>query len=292
MEFFRLFFRLLVPVSLDCQHMNHTGAFIIFCLTKRFLKAFQVMTVNRPEILETERLKKTKVLVPHHHGFQHSLGVVNRLVYHFSDDGYPGNFAYAFFRALVSGTDYTTEYSGNTDAGQASITVTGKGNYKDSVSASFKIKPKTLTAPMLTKKAADVTYTGEEQKPSVEMKDGSTALQEGKDYTISYRNHMNAGTAAYTITGKGNYQGSVEGQFTISARAITGVVIESIPEQTFTGSAITPLPVVKDGSKTLVNGTDYDVSYKDNVNAGTAKVNDQNMGRRLRAAAFFRREDQ
>ena len=175
-------------------------------------------------------------------------------------------------KTLVSGTDYTTEYSGNTDAGQASITVTGKGNYKDSVSASFKIKPKTLTAPMLTKKAADVTYTGEEQKPSVEMKDGSTALQEGKDYTISYRNHMNAGTAAYTITGKGNYQGSVEGQFTISPRAITGVVIESIPEQTFTGSEITPLPVVKDGSKTLVNGTDYDVSYKDNVNAGTATV--------------------
>ncbi len=43
--------------------------------------------------------------------------------------------------------------------------------------------------------------------------------------------------------------------------------------QTYDGTAKTPVPTVKLGSKTLVNGTDYTLSgYKNNVNAGTASV--------------------
>ncbi len=49
-------------------------------------------------------------------------------------------------KTLTKGTDYTVSYDGNTDAGEASVTVTGKGNYKDTATGSFTIDKATLTA--------------------------------------------------------------------------------------------------------------------------------------------------
>ena len=60
------------------------------------------------------------------------------------------------------------------------------------------------------------TYTGSAKKPNVTVKDGETTLTEGVDYTVSYTNNVNAGTATVTVTGKGNYTGSVSKNFTIN----------------------------------------------------------------------------
>ena len=49
-------------------------------------------------------------------------------------------------------------------------------------------------------------------------------------------------------------------------------VIADIPDQTYTGSAITPEPLVIAGSLSLTKGTDYVYSYTNNTNVGTAKV--------------------
>lgn len=49
-------------------------------------------------------------------------------------------------------------------------------------------------------------------------------------------------------------------------------VIADIPDQTYTGSAITPEPTVIASSLSLTKGTDYVYSYTNNTNAGTAKV--------------------
>jgi uncharacterized repeat protein (TIGR02543 family) len=49
-------------------------------------------------------------------------------------------------------------------------------------------------------------------------------------------------------------------------------VIADVPDQTYTGSAITPEPLVQTGSLNLIQGTDYVYSYTNNTNAGTAKV--------------------
>ena len=49
-------------------------------------------------------------------------------------------------------------------------------------------------------------------------------------------------------------------------------VIADIPDQTYTGSAITPEPLVLAGSLNLTKGTDYEYSYTNNTNVGTAKV--------------------
>ena len=53
---------------------------------------------------------------------------------------------------------------------------------------------------------------------------------------------------------------------------VDGITVEGIVDKTYTGSAITQSPVVKRSGKALVEGTDYEVSYVDNINAGTATV--------------------
>ena len=47
---------------------------------------------------------------------------------------------------LVENTDYTLAYTGNTNAGTATVTATGKGNYSGTQTATFTIKPATLTS--------------------------------------------------------------------------------------------------------------------------------------------------
>lgn len=56
----------------------------------------------------------------------------------------------------------------------------------------------------------------------------------------------------------------------VSNDAPNGVTIEDIPVQAHTNSAIEPVLVIKDGDKTLADGTDYTVAYSDNINVGTA----------------------
>ena len=55
-------------------------------------------------------------------------------------------------------------------------------------------------------------------------------------------------------------------------KSIGSYTVETIPDQTYTGTALTPAVTVKKGDVTLTKGTDYTVSYENNVNAGTATV--------------------
>lgn len=65
-----------------------------------------------------------------------------------------------------------------------------------------------------------------------------------------------------------NYTGSVEYTFTISPKNVTAGMIDTIAAQEYTGSAITPELVVKDGGVALISGTDFDSKYDNNTNAG------------------------
>ena len=55
----------------------------------------------------------------------------------------------------------------------------------------------------------DQVHTGEEIEPSVMISDGSAKLVEDKDYNISYSNNVDLGEATITITGIGNYTGTL-----------------------------------------------------------------------------------
>jgi len=81
-----------------------------------------------------------------------------------------------------------------------------------------------------------------------------------------------------TITGHGNYTGTKGTSFTIVAADIAGATIADIPAQTYTGSPLTPEPVVTMGSTTLTVGIDYMVAYANNTNAGVATVTVSGIG--------------
>ena len=66
-----------------------------------------------------------------------------------------------------------------------------------------------------------VTYNGLAQIPTVTVKYGNTTLTEGTDYTVSYSDNTNAGTATVTITGMGNYIGTRTANFTINKAPLT-----------------------------------------------------------------------
>lgn len=74
---------------------------------------------------------------------------------------------------------------------------------------------------------ASRTYTGKEIKPAVTVKYGGKTLVSGKDYTVSYSNNVKVGTAKATVTGIGNYSGSVEKTFIISPMKQTITAAES-----------------------------------------------------------------
>ena len=113
------------------------------------------------------------------------------------------------------------------------------------------------------------TYTGSAIKPSPTVKYGSKTLKAGTDYTLSYKNNINAGTAYVTITGKGGYSGSVRKSFTIKPAVIYKVcTFYKIATQYYTGSALKPGPKILKGKTALVNGKDFSLSYANNKNKG------------------------
>ena len=116
------------------------------------------------------------------------------------------------------------------------------------------------------------TYSGSAIKPAVKVVLDGRTLVEGTDYTVSYSDNINAGTATMTITGKGNYTGTINKSFTITAISIDKAEITGITNQTYTGSALTPAPTVKVNGKTLSSKTDYTVVYSDNTNIGIATI--------------------
>ncbi|MDO5521850.1 MAG: NEAT domain-containing protein [bacterium] len=116
------------------------------------------------------------------------------------------------------------------------------------------------------------TYTGSALKPSVVVKSGTKTLVAGTDYTVAYSNNKAVGTATVKITGKGNYTGTKTVTFKIVARNISGAAVSPIGTKTYTGSALRPSVVVKNGTVTLAAGTDYTVTYSNNKAVGTATV--------------------
>ena len=116
------------------------------------------------------------------------------------------------------------------------------------------------------------TYTGSAIKQTPVVKLGTKTLKSGTDYTVSYKNNTKVGTATVTITGKGSYTGTISKTFKINAASIAKATVSGFSNKTYTGKAITQTPVVKLGTKTLKSGTDYTVSYSNNLKVGKATV--------------------
>lgn len=127
---------------------------------------------------------------------------------------------------LKEGTDYTLSYQDNTEVGQATVTISGRGNFNGTTSASFNIvagdpEPESLSEAKVTLETTSYTYDGNAKKPTVTVELGSKTLKEGTDYTVSYKNNVNVGTATVTVKGKGDYTGTKTATFTIERAKAT-----------------------------------------------------------------------
>ena len=123
----------------------------------------------------------------------------------------------------------------------------------------------------VTLSTSTYAYDGKAKKPGVMVKLNGKTLKNGTDYTVSYSNNIKVGTAKVTITGKGNYTGSVSKTFKIKNN-FKKATVSGISTKAFTGKNITQSITVKYNGKTLKNGTDYTVSYSNNKKIGTATV--------------------
>lgn len=170
-----------------------------------------------------------------------------------------------------NGTDYTLSYKNNTKIGTATVTVKGKGKLSGTKSVTFKINAKPIKNAVITYNNS-LTYNGSTLSPAVTVKYGNATLKKNTDYTVAYSNNVNAGTGTITITGKGIYGGSVKKTFTIKKLGISASAVSGTGNKVYTGSAIKPVPAVKVGGRTLKNGTDFTVSYKNNTEPGTATL--------------------
>lgn len=121
-------------------------------------------------------------------------------------------------------------------------------------------------------------YTGSEIEPGVEVRLRGVTLSAGEDYEVSYSDNVNAGTAHCVITGIGKYSGIVSKSFRIYPLSLTKAVINNIPNQEWTGSAIEPDVTVSLNDEELVKDVDYTLSYESNVDPGRATVTVDGIG--------------
>lgn len=170
---------------------------------------------------------------------------------------------------LTEGVDYTLSYANNINPGTATVTVIGIGNYSGRGTVNFTITQSLTGASVTLSGASNLMYDGTAKRPTPTVTLNGKTLTEGTDYSVSYSNNTNAGTATVTITGIGTYTGTVTKTFLIH-KAISDCTISAIPDQYFTGEAICPDVIIKDGTTTLVKGTDYTLKYSNNTNIGTA----------------------
>ena len=123
----------------------------------------------------------------------------------------------------------------------------------------------------VTLSTSTYAYDGKAKTPSVTVKVGGKTLKKDTDYTVSYSNNTKVGTAKVTITGKGNYTGTVSKTYSIKNN-FKKATVSGISTKAFTGKNITQSITVKYNGKALKNGTDYTVSYSSNKSIGTATV--------------------
>ncbi len=186
---------------------------------------------------------------------------------------------YDYKTLLVEKRDYTISYKNNVKAGASSgrnlptVTVTGRGNYTGKETQTFEILPKQLTDEDVTADSLTVSYTGRAQKPIPVVTWNGKRLVRNRDYKVTYPDAGQAGDYKIRLEGMGNYGGERQVGLTVTLSIpVSKLRVDKIADQTYTGSAVEPVPVVKNGRKVLTQGEDYTLSYQNNAGVGTATV--------------------
>lgn len=116
-------------------------------------------------------------------------------------------------------------------------------------------------------------YTGKNITPQIEVYEGVRLLIPKTDYTVSYKNNKNAGTAVAVVKGKGLYTKQAEAQFTILPKNLDNAedIYETLSDITVETMAAVQknkqqklVPTIKYGKTKLKNNKDFTVTYPSN----------------------------
>lgn len=198
---------------------------------------------------------------------------------------------------LVKDRDYTLAYypesaDPETDdpiqtpvaSGTYTMVINGMGAFKGMVitPVHLLVVPRSLVTAIVTVVSQEYDPAGD-YHPVSAVRLGETLLQEERDYSCEVSAEGMTGTVI--VSGTGNYSGTLSRSFKINgAIDIAKATVSAIPNYYYNGgSEIRPEPVIhcKTGTRLedLDPGTDYDLEYADNINAGTAKITIIGKGR-------------
>ncbi len=175
-------------------------------------------------------------------------------------------------RTLTEGTDYAVVAPDDgVSVGSKTLIVKGVGSYSGEKTIDYEITAAPITD--LTLDADKLTYDGTEQVPVLTVKAGELVLDPETDFDVAASDDItNIGTKTVKITAKGNFGGTLEATYEIVAAGIDTIEL-SADKFTYDGTDKTPAITVKAGDKTLVAGTDYELTLPtDRVAADTKTV--------------------
>lgn len=168
--------------------------------------------------------------------------------------------------------------------GKAIITMKLKSDSSISCTREITVVPSNISVATIDP-IPDQAYTGSEIKPAVTVREGTTVLTEGKDYTLSYKDNIEVGTASVYVTGVGEYNDTIIANFNIvktepkfSANlsvSSTGLTGDTITLRAGTTNGVSPYTYIfsvktpsASAFSTIKTGTSYTCTYTPST-AGT-----------------------
>ena len=187
-------------------------------------------------------------------------------------------------KTLVLGKDYSLIYRYNTAIGTARVIISGLQNYQGTYILFFEITGMKLSEEsgiQVSLEGETYHYTGGKITPSVVVSKNGKAWIEDVDYSVTYTNNVNAGTANVIVTGIGVYEGSITKSFTILPKTIEqaeSVKVSDIKKQRYTRELIVPDIFIEIDGKKLIKGKDYLVTPFNAIEVGTATLQITGIG--------------
>lgn len=159
---------------------------------------------------------------------------------------------------LTENIDYTLTYKDNVNAGTATVTATGMGEYTGNISRQFEIQPVDINSDIITKDFSNIKESYEyiimEIMTPIKLKINNVLLAVGIDYTVDYQNNLYPGTATVTFTGQGNYKGTITKTFNIVKKNISNVAVKAYFNS---ANKLVVTANVPDNGRSLIEGTDF-----------------------------------
>lgn len=188
----------------------------------------------------------------------------------------------------LTAQDYSVAYYDYDKIGKAKVVITGKGNYKGSVTKEYDIKPGVWNEeeytimdqagkPLQSQKfnyhfspiAAEVRVYWQDESGNKYI------LSEALDYDVSYSGTEHPGTVTVTATAKGNYQGTLTCTYEIMPYFVREDAIRAEYTQTIYNGMVQKPAVTIEG---MVEGKDYVISYEKNVNGLYQEMEPKEIG--------------